>query len=235
MSGSLVQAKGFSFTAVTSGTAAFVSTVTVGNVIEVFAGTINDPANSITGVSDNKGNTYSRKATGMTTSGGGTQFNSADIWVADVATGGTGVIVTIAYTGSTNPFGLVVEISGTTVSGFDQTTFGTAFSAASSYTSGTVTTTSANEYMNGFIYASSIATVTITPDSGWTQSFNYQDSIIFSAQIYYQDRNVSATSSYQASGTNTGNIRYLDTITTFVTSGGPPPTSNNRIQQVNFF
>lgn len=109
-----------------------------------------------------------------------------------------------------------LEYSGIDPTPFDQTTDNAQF--ASSITSGTVTTTQADELLFGFHMI--LATETWTP----TDSFTVRDDqTLFGIEFISQDKIVASTGTYASTGTTVGTDNSLSIITTYkaVTEGGP--------------
>lgn len=208
MAGSFIQGKGFQAGGTAAPTASFDTDVTVGSAILVFGGHVASASQTITGVTDNNGNTYSQIIAPMASDASG--LKSAAVWIATGCNAGP-TTVTITYSSATNVSGIVLELGGIGSSPFDQTNFALNFSGAGSISSGNVTTTSANEYVLGLLYFDSAETV--TAGSGYTSRFSFTGSS-FGDQFTVQDKNLSTTTTLDSSASKTGFSDWLNVIVT---------------------
>lgn len=180
----------FQTTTATTITCTFPSPSTSSNLIVVHLDW-NNQARSVNTVTDNKGNTYARI-------NGPTNWNGAayraELWYAYNITGGGGAItVTATLTGSPTSFSqiYITEYSGiATVSPLDKNAVAIGSSAAVS--SGSVTTTAANE----LVYGASIgASGTLSTGAGFTNRSTANSNII-------EDRKAVTAGSYSANFTS---------------------------------
>jgi hypothetical protein len=165
---------------------------------------------SISSVTDTKGNHYA-KING-TTNWNGTNY-AAELWYAFNITGGAGAItITATLSGAPTTFSQIYmsEYSGiAAISPLDQNSVAIGSTAAVS--SGSMTTTHANE----LIYGVSIgASGTLTTGAGFTNRSTANGNIV-------EDMTVSATGSYKAAFTSAGG-NWIAQMATFVASATLP-------------
>jgi Ig-like domain CHU_C associated/Lectin C-type domain/HYR domain len=196
-----------SFQTTTSATISksFASPGTTGNLIVVELNW-DGQTRSISGVTDNKGNTYA-KINGPT-NWNGTNYR-AELWYAyNITGGGTAINITATLSGAPTSFSQIYisEYSGIiTTNPLDQNSVATGNTPAIS--SGAKTTTFANE----LIYGASIgASGTISTGTGFTNRSAANQNII-------EDKNVTATGSYDAIFTiPPGGNRWIAQMATFI-------------------
>jgi outer membrane protein assembly factor BamB len=197
-------------TMVTSGTTAslaFSKANTAGNLIAVYV--VWDNSSSVT-VSDTKGNTYTA-ATVRQTWGGNW---SSQIFYASQILGGSNTVKATFSTGITS-FGLLYlhEYSGLAgVSPVDGSA--SAIGTSASMSSGTVTTTQAND----LLFAAGASDDTAGHGTGFTARLTGYGNIT-------EDRNVTAIGSYAGTGNQTGITWVMQLVAFRVTSGAPGPAT----------
>ena len=187
-----------------------ISATTAGNLIVVCAAVSNG---LVTSVTDDKSNTYTRAAR-ISTGALGT-----DIWYAYNTTGGV-TSVSINYPNWQSVNMIVAEYSGITTGSdpLDKTaTYDNGYNGGSSWTSGnTVATTQAGELLIGCARERYVATT-------FAAGTDYNGRRTEASYLFLEDRNVSSTGAYAATGTRSGASGYqIDAlISTFkATIGG---------------
>lgn len=221
MAVSRVQVKTNSGQAVTSLATTFTSATTTGNTILVVISDYND-AHTPSTVTDNKGNTYNHD---LNYQGSGTGPGSVHVYSASNITGGASHAVTVSTGGGAWYFVVtIIELSGVqTTTPLDQQSVAQTPVTGSNYSSPSVTTTSANEYLLGISHMRNVST-TPTQSGTWTSVGTSSDGSFH--QQFLQEKVVSSTGSYVADGTFTGTGIDTTSIVTYIAaSGGASPQS----------
>jgi hypothetical protein len=189
------------------------SSVTVGSALLVVIGSYYGSLSSglpFT-VTDDKGNTYTQRR--QTDDAGGT-YGSLTIFEAhNVASGSTAVSVTAGANGHYYAV-TVLEYSGLDATApYDQSAGATP--AGTTYSSGSVTTTQAEELLLGANHRQT-ATNDYAPDSGWSGVVFINGGGFHG--LYVAERGVSSTGTYAYTGSSAGNSQAV--IATFKTATG---------------
>jgi hypothetical protein len=179
----------------------------------------------VTSVTDGSGDTFTRGlATSIyhNTSQGHMYTN---FYYAKSTAGGTSSLTLQFSGGSTYLLAAVAEVAGLDSSApLDQSAYNESLSVtASPWSSASVTTTSANEYLFSWAGSEWTSASCSSPTSGWT--IENQTNDFAGATVCLVDRIVSATGSYQVSVTPSSPQNYAMEIVTFKgISSTPPPT-----------
>lgn len=204
----------------TSKNVTFTNSTTSGNTIIVFVTSYYDGAGNAGtpwSVDDNKSNSF----TSAIHDGSGS-FGGAEIFYAENINGGSSHTITVHATTVPTYWEItIVEYSGlNTASSLDQTSGSGYVAASGSYTSGAKTTDTTNELLTGVVHYFS-TTVTATGDGSWSVFNTVTDSTTADRQAV-QDQIVSATGSYQSSGTfdSTPSFSTTTIMATFRAPGG---------------
>lgn len=205
-----VQFKSGNGQGVTSVALSFTSLPTVGNTILAVVADFND--NHVTGasVTDNQGHTYTRD---LAYSGTGNGPGSVMVFRTVVATSSGTFTVTFNNGGNWFTVNTIIEVNGiATTSPVDQQFSNDLPDSGSNYTSTSVTTTQADEYLLGINHPRNTTTA-LTPTSPWSTISTNSDG---SFQILHtQDQVVSSTGSYADAGTFTGGGLSTASIITY--------------------
>jgi Bacterial Ig domain len=177
----------------------------------------------ISSVTDGSGDAFTR---GLSTSiyhnvNGSATYNN--FYYAKATAGGTNALTLNFSGGSTYLLVAVAEVSGLDTSApLDQSGFHESLTAATPWTSASVSTSAANEYLFSWAASEAVNTTCGNPGSGWVI-----ESQTNPGTVCLLDRIVTASGSYQASVTPGTSQNYAMEIVTFKmgpTSPPPPPT-----------
>ena len=180
----------------------------------------------ISSVIDGSGDAFTR---GLTTSiyhnvsGSATYTN---FYYAKSTAGGTTSLTLNFSGGSTYLLVAVAEVTGLDPAApLDQSSFHESLTATAAWSSATVTTTAANEYLFSWAATEASNPTCSSPATGWVIESQTNDP--FGSTVCWLDRIVSATGSYQASVTASTAQNYAMEIVTFKgrSSAPPPPPS----------
>jgi hypothetical protein len=168
----------------------------------------------ISSVTDGSGDVFTR---GLTTSIYHNVNGSAtytDFYYAKSTAGGTTAVTLNFSGGSTYLLAAVAEVAGLSSSApLDQSGFHESLTATTAWSSATVSTTAANEYLFSWAATEAGNPPCSSPASGWTIESQTNDPN--GATVCWLDRIVSATGSYQASVTASTALNYAMEIVTF--------------------
>lgn len=200
-------------------TAAFGSSVTVGNIIVVSASSDGNSASQITNITDSKGNTYTKQFEQLGTA------RMGSMWTTKVTTGGTGLTVTVTYnSASSNNSGVVFqEFTGPTGTLTKDQSLGANGTSATPSVGPTGTTTNANELVVAFCVMTSTE-ASFTAGTGYT---NGAAAIVSNANIGMQSKLVTSTGTQTAGFTWPTSRVFAAAIVTFSDGGGTPTNTTN--------
>lgn len=178
---------------------AFLSSVTVGNTIYAVVTSDGNTASQVTGVSDSKGNTYTKDVESVDVAQATKRYVS--IWHSPVITGGAALVITVTYNAaSSNNSGIVAQEWSNSLGAatLDKTAGGGSITATTSpTTSTTAATTQASELIiGGFVSNSTQAS--FTAGAGYS---NGGFIAVSNANAAMESKTVAATGTQVATGT----------------------------------
>jgi chitodextrinase len=195
-------------TSLTSVTVTYAAAQTAGNLNVIAIGWL-DSTHQIQSVTDTKGNVYAVAASPVVISGSRSQ---AIYYAKNIAVAAAGAnTVTVTFNGSTaGPDIRIAEYSGLNTASPLDVSVG-ASGNGTTLSSGSVTTTSANDLLVG---ANNVAHTTTSPGSNFTQRLQTDN------QNILEDRIVSATGSYSAGATQSPSGDWIMQMVAFKAASG---------------
>lgn len=192
------------------------SNITSGNTLILSSSDNNGAVNSISGVADGLGNSWSRA-----TSDTEAAFVDGEIWYAPITHAGS-CTVTITYTGSYSAAAVVVEASGLlTASPLDQTQKNHAITGTAMTSNATSSTTQANELVVGGGMSNGTGSTRLTAGSGYGDLVQVNDAT--SNQIAgIEDKTVSVTGAQTATMTLSASGHWVMLCATFKKASSVP-------------
>ncbi len=179
----------------------------------------------ISSVTDSSGDIFTRGLATSTFHNAASSATYINFYYAKSTAGGA-TSLTLNFTGgSTYLLAAVAEVAGLDPSApLDQSGFHESLTATTAWSSASVTTTAANEYLFSWAATEASNPSCSSPASGWSIESQTNDST--GTTVCLLDRIVSATGSYQASVTASSAQNYAMEIATFKSgsSSSPPPT-----------
>lgn len=199
-----------------------------GNLVVVLAGSGLTSTDTLTSVTDSRGNTYDISTTYRTITGAsGGRFKYA--WCNLTTALQAGDVITCTWASGTVPVSGMVSYTGIDGAVLDQSAYGeqTSFpETVAPSTGASGTTTAADEVvvaLFGCVEAGG-ADVTWTNTSGYTSRVD-ENAAANLACLYIEDRIATATGTFTSSPTPNTDIYYTGQLLTFKASG-PPPAGN---------
>lgn len=185
---------------------AFGSSVTVGNTLIAIVSSDGNNASQVTGLTDNKGNTWTRVFEGMTT-------RYVSVWRAPVTAGGAGLVITVTYNAaSSNNSGIVAqEWSSAGAFTKDQTKAGTGTSATPT-TGASSSTTVANELVVAGVVMTSTEASFTGAGAGYS---NAGSALVTNASVAMESKTVASTGAQTATFTWPTSRIYTAILTTY--------------------
>lgn len=206
--------------------AAFSSALTVGNTLIAVVTTDGNNAGQITGVSDSKGNTWTKDVESI----GATR--SVTIWRAPITTGGTGATITVTYNAaSSNNSGAVIQewSGGTLVLDQIKTNSGT---SATPTTGASPSTTVANE----LVVAGCVMNSTEASFTGAGAGYSNAGFVLVSnANAAMESAEVTVTGAQTATFTWPTSRAYATALATYYVSGGGGGSPTDTSKMLSFF
>jgi hypothetical protein len=177
----------------------------------------------ISSVTDVSGDTFTRGlATSIFHNVSGSAIYNNFYYAKSTAGGATSLTLNFSG-GSTYLLVAVAEVAGLNSSTpLDQSGFHDSLTATAAWSSATVTTTAANEYLFSWAATGVSNPSCSSPASGWTIESQFNDSSN-GATVCLLDGIVSVTGSYQTSVTASSAQNYAMEIVTFKSGSSPPP------------
>lgn len=197
-------------------TAALGTSLAVHDLVVVMVGMDGGATGLVTGVTDSKGNTYTKVPSFDIANAGGTL--ALDCWYAPVTTGGASATVSVAFNDAATNANVVVQhfngFTGTPT--FDQkSTSSNATSTTATSGATSATTQSAEVVVGGAVHASTVSAYTL--GAGYT---NLTQSSVAARQIGMESKVVAATGAQTATFTIAATRVNIGGVVTFYDNTG---------------
>lgn len=209
-------------------TTAFTNAIATGQLLVCYVGQDGGVTGKITGVTDNKGNTWTKMPGQDTANSAGSL--AQDVWYCVPTTGATAgtYIVSVAFTAASTNINYVVQyfngFTGTPT--LDQKTNSPNNASSTTATSGTTsaTTVAAELIIAGFVHASTVSAFTL--GTGYT---NLTQSSVASRQAAMESKVVAATGTQVATMTIAAARVSMGAIMTFYDNTSPPSVALTQV------